>query len=449
MDNLNIKRPRNIVYIVVDCLRPDFIHSLGHKKDITPFIDELMKEGIYFDYCFSAGNNTVTAYPSILSSSHPFMFGGYSRFNPERKPIAEILKKDGFITAGFHSNPFLVNGTGYERGFDFFCDNITTQKRNKIKRVMDEESKIYKIVYRIYDFIFGHKKKPYTEAEELTEQVKNWINENFNSSFFLWVHYMDPHPPFVPPKRIMNGLIEEDIKKSELLNLWKKMEKTPDEISPLEIELIKKLYECEIRHVDKEIREIYKLLKEKDIAKDTTFIITADHGINFKEHNDLTISPKVYDEAIKVPLLLKLPNINKSFIDKRLVSLQDVCPTILDLVGIETPKEYNGIGLVGDRFNEFVISGTCNKKATGADFNKENMVVSIRNKNFKYIINNQLQKEEFYDLAIDREEKDNIINKNLKECVELKNKLNSWLGTIKSQKTEEEKIKESLGNIKI
>ena len=118
-------------------------------------------------------------------------------------------------------------------------------------------------------------------------------------------------------------------------------------------------------------------------------------------------------------------------------------------MGIETPKEYNGIGLVGDRFNEFVISGTCNKKATGADFNKENMVVSIRNKNFKYIINNQLQKEEFYDLAIDREEKDNIINKNLKECVELKNKLNSWLGTIKSQKTEEEKIKESLGNIKI
>ena len=139
MENRNIEKC-NVILITIDSLRTDHMSCYGYERKTTPNIDNFAQENILYTNAFANGHNTSTSFPAILSSTYPLMYpdstSSYSKsLSPERIMVAEILKKNGYLTAAFHSTPLLAEYYGYDRGFDIFQDlGASTTLEDKIAR---------------------------------------------------------------------------------------------------------------------------------------------------------------------------------------------------------------------------------------------------------------------------------------------------------------------------
>jgi arylsulfatase A-like enzyme len=111
-----MKKKPNIILITVDSLRADHLGYMGYGKGISPNIDKLAGESVVFNNAFAVGPVTPHSFPSILTSTYPLDYQGPRKIERPRKLISEVLKEKGFITAAFHSNAYLSNFFGYNRG---------------------------------------------------------------------------------------------------------------------------------------------------------------------------------------------------------------------------------------------------------------------------------------------------------------------------------------------
>ena len=117
------KKP-NIILITVDSLRSDHLGFMGYEKDISPNLDNLAQESSVFNQAFAVGPVTPHSFPSILTSTYPLDFQGPKKIDRPRRVISEILKEHGFLTVAFHSNAYLSDFFGYNKGWDYFEDII-------------------------------------------------------------------------------------------------------------------------------------------------------------------------------------------------------------------------------------------------------------------------------------------------------------------------------------
>ena len=115
----------NIILITVDCLRSDHLGCYGYTRNTSPNLDSLASEGALFLEAISNGGCTPCAFPSILASAlPPVTHEGIVRLLKQSTPLAELLKRAGYHTAGFQCNPFLTSFFGYDRGFDVFDSSL-------------------------------------------------------------------------------------------------------------------------------------------------------------------------------------------------------------------------------------------------------------------------------------------------------------------------------------
>ncbi|MFW9896747.1 MAG: sulfatase-like hydrolase/transferase, partial [Candidatus Thorarchaeota archaeon] len=115
----------NVIFITIDCLRPDFLGCLGNSRNLTPNIDKIAEEGITLTQVIANGPSTPFSFPSIFTSTYAMMNPGFPKISPSAQSITEILKKRGYITGGFHSNPYLSKIYNYDKFFDYFYDSIS------------------------------------------------------------------------------------------------------------------------------------------------------------------------------------------------------------------------------------------------------------------------------------------------------------------------------------
>lgn len=407
---------KNIVLLVIDSLRADHMSCYGYKRQTTPFIDTLAKKSLIFKNAFANGPKTRYSCPSFLSSTYPLLFleeAKTNKFHEGRKSIAEMLKKNGYETAAIHSNPYLSRFYGYNRGFDYFKDFLLEQieqvgnkmKKNKISKTLHELVKDSKTVFM--------KKLPYEDGEKINEEVFRWL-EKSNEPFFLWVHYMDVHTPYIPPNKFLENL---DLKKYNYIKkLWlgKKMGiKWREKIKDEEIKDYINLYDGCIRYVDWLIKKLISKLKEK--YDDTLFVITADHGEEFMEHGSLLHGEKLYDELLHVPLIFCGKDIEKKTIEKP-VSLISLIPTIFSFLGIQKNKWLQGENVF--EANDFIIAETIVESGTL----KNERITAYRNNEWKFIMKGN--ERELYNLKEDAGELNNLYNsKKYGEKVEMFEKI--------------------------
>ena len=179
----------NVVLITVDCLRADHMGCYGYKRDTTPFIDKISKEGIIFENAFANGPNTRHSVPSFLTSSYPLLFKDEAlgkKLHNGRKTIAEILKRNDYFTAAIHSNPYISKFYGYNRGFEYFNDFLLGQveddkKSNKISKIFNELIKGLKALLI--------KKLPHEDADTINNLAIKCLKNKGKKPFFLWLHY--------------------------------------------------------------------------------------------------------------------------------------------------------------------------------------------------------------------------------------------------------------------
>ncbi len=320
---LDPRRPSAIL-ISVDTLRADHLGCYGHQRGSTPTMDALAARGAVFLNAISTSSWTLPAHMSIFTSLLPAFHKlekggqlGSVRLDESEVTLAERLKASGYATAAFVAHPFLSAEWGFDRGFD---------------------------LYRRYS----------TGAEAQTDRAVLWLQwHQFhvsrglrNPEFFLFLHYIDPHEPYQAPVPYCqkyfpdyNGPLEPD---SKLVTMFRdKPFQTPDDHR-----YALALYDGEINYVDTQLARLFQTVGEFGQEDSTLVILTSDHGEEFKDHGSMGHKETLYDEQLKVPLIIVYPRAVVA--DQKIaapVSLVDIMPTVLDLTGGKPEEKAQGVSL--------------------------------------------------------------------------------------------------------
>jgi len=433
---------KNIIFITIDCLRADHLHCAGYKKNITPELDFLAKNGVLFTQAIANAPYTPYSVPSFLTSNMPPIKKNI------RETLAELLKKRGYVTAAFNPNPIVFStsfgGGMINKGFDTYEMLLSTKKKyilvieeirqNLMKRfrmAFNEKSRVHKIIFSLYDkaiktlpIILSPKQHLHIpSAEDVNKHAINWI-KNQKGKFFLWIHYMDVHEPYAPPNY-------ENQK--EMLYLITKYRDFPNMLTENEIQKLIDLYDLEIEYTDKAMSDLFKKLKELNCFDNSIIIISADHGDAFGEHGTLGHGGKfraqVYDEVIRVPLIVYGYKKKGVLIDRQ-VQLLDVAPTICEMIDIPMSASFFGESLFSSSEKGVIINSyPC---------------IAYRTDKHKLIINKLGDKEdELYDLKADPMEKKNIYDEKKK----LKNKMESEMIDLLEKYKKKKKLLDVKGSL--
>lgn len=402
------KQQKNVILLTIDTLRKDVIGCYGEGESYTPFLDSIQDKCVRFNNCQSVGPYTQASFPGILTSTYYFEFGREKQLSSKRTIISEVLKKGGFTTAGFHSNPFLSGFFGWNRGWNTFYDSMMDQ-------VSDHA--------------------PYILGDVINTKVDSWVkNHTVNDDytpFFLWAHYMDVHEPYVPKQEYI-ARIDSDLKinDDEMFQLFKDVVLPRDTSDVQKNELIKKLYLAHVLEVDDYAKQFFENLEALGVLKDSIVIITSDHGDEFGDHGSLSHDGRMYNELINVPLMIYDADCENNQVSDAIVSGVDIPPTIAKMFNLATPESYCGQPLLP--IENYISKGSFGEamgklqhKIQPSDrpayfYQEENFRISYRIEDGKW---------ELFDLSTDAAEQQNIIE-TAKEAADLKQKLNNQMHEI-------------------
>lgn len=353
----------NIVLIVMDTTRVDHLSCYTYQKKTTPHIDAFAKDALIYTNAYATASWTLPSIASILTGTYPGDHGAHriettetylpmNALDDTKTTLAELLKQAGYSTAGMVSCEFLTERFGMHQGFTHFDDTISsylfTLSTFGVVQFLNH-------FFPVLDYLSSKGLYGYSVAEQVNTSALSWLEENGREDpFFLFLHYFDPHHPYLPehlgthPKHIPDG-IEERYRK-DYVNYIDMERDLIDSVKwggkpllPDERDYLIGNYDREISELDKMIGEIFKKLQELDLYDTTLIIVTADHGESFGEHNLMLHGVHLYEETIHVPLLIKYPACDeqKGFIDYS-VSLTGIVPTICSYLSIPTPDVIQG-----------------------------------------------------------------------------------------------------------
>ncbi len=346
---------RNVVLVSIDTCRSDHLSCYGFEKETTPNIDSVAAEGILFENVVSPVPITLPAHISMLTGQIPPTHGvhdnAHYRLTEETTTLAELLGDHGFATGGFVSAFVLDRGFGIAQGFDTYQDRF-------VKTIRSE---------------FGNERR----GDETTRFALSWIDERKNEEFFLFLHFYDPHIKYDPPEPFATRFRGDP-------------------------------YSGEIAFADHCVGRVLKKLRDTGLSGSTLLIITGDHGEMLGEHGEDEHSYFIYEGAIKVPLIVKIPGKPGGARISDAVGLVDIVPTLCGLLDIDAPPGIDGedlTRLIDGRSRSpegrFIFSESLYPAEIGA-----NTLLGLSSTGWKYI---QTTRPELYDLRDDPGEENNLI----------------------------------------
>lgn len=361
----------NVILISAGALRADHLSCYGYERKITkpagaspgraewiktsPNLDTLAKEGSLFTHAFCQVPSTLPSTCSLLTSTYPSLHGVWEEgmtLEDKILTLAEVLKENGWSTAAFVGFPRFSPSSGLSRGFEYCYDCSVRKKELSGKEpVRDPKEEPEEDAQETME---EEKKDDSSQKEEevvfpiranlLNNALFDWLERNEFKKNFLWIHYFEPTRPYSPPPpfdtRFSTDFFED------------LPGKTKNAIRFLEEDKIREVYEGltaydgEIAFLDKEIWRLYLQLKRMGRLRDTLLVFTSAHGEGLGEHGWLGHEIFLYDEQIRVPLILMGPGIpRKKKLDGFVESI-DIAPTILAYLGLEGPPSFEGQGLI-------------------------------------------------------------------------------------------------------
>jgi arylsulfatase A-like enzyme len=318
----------DILLYVIDTLRADHMGSYGYERDTTPEIDAFAAENARYQNAYATSSWTKPSGASILSGLLPRNHRTATRtakLPDEVVTLGEILQAQGYYTAAFITNGALSESFGFPQGFDEFNrypENFETKK-------------IHARAANVNQKVFAFLDKYLQQAER--------------KPLFLLFWSTEPHDPYTPPEEFQNLFeIERFTPIDTPLKLLADIRHNGLEPSASQIEYIKTRYDQEIYSNDRAFGELVERLKGLGLYDKMMLILTADHGEEFFEHGGVGNGLTLYNEQIRIPLIVKSPLIAPGVYDE-LVQLTDIYPTILDALVLEEPYALDGISLIHPR----------------------------------------------------------------------------------------------------
>lgn len=328
-------RGPNVLLIVVDTLRADHLGAYGYPLETSPHLDRFAAQNLRFGFAISAAPWTSPSMASIFTAYYPTAHGVMDYVDAYHLPndaisddfvtLAEVFQRSGYTTWGITANAWVSAERGYAQGFD------------------------------------GFDTSDYATAPELNVRVFQRLAELRGSQpFFLYVHYMDPHPPHDPPRPLTQRFLEQQTRLPPERRLrgkaWRRHMAA---------------YDAEIFVLDQALGALFAELEQLGLYDELVIAFTADHGYPFAEHGADRHGYNLHNEDTHVPLLLKHGG-RMEEIDAT-VSTIDVYPTLLSAAGLEAPPGLQGVSLL-DRLDERVARGAFSEATVGPRNNQRSLV---------------------------------------------------------------------------
>jgi arylsulfatase A-like enzyme len=360
----------NVILISIDTLRADHLGIYGYSLNTSPNIDKLATNSFVFMNIKTQAPYTLPAHMSLFTSLYPSVhlvgeFDDNTSLNPNIKTLTQIFKNNGYYTAGFIDAPYVDSFYGFSRGFDFFDE----------RSVLNGDGGIANINQRVY---------------HLLENLKS-------KKFFLFLHYMDVHSPYDPPEEYIKVF---DWNYSGPVNLTQNYE---DQLIRMNLtnddwNYIKAGYDGSILYTDSYLGKLFSKIDEIGLRNNTVIIILSDHGEELNDHHSLGHGRTLFEEILHVPLIISVPNIYSGEIINQSGEIIDVAPTLLKLIGINIPSQFQGIDILNSAdTNRLIYSEKAMANLT-----------SIQDNDMKFIYNSTSDKIQQFELSSDSREQTNI-----------------------------------------
>ncbi|MFQ5840176.1 MAG: sulfatase [Candidatus Methylomirabilales bacterium] len=402
----------NLILIVVDTLRADRVSAYGYSRR-TPAMDRLAQDGTLFVNAIAQASWTKPSFASFFTSLYPSGHQTYRKLDvlPDRVlTLAETLAAGGYYTAAFLNNPNVSPAFNFQQGFleyHYLAPRYFFYATESISRLA-----LYGGLRLVRERFLSRWKYPehyYWDARKVTDRAISWFKDQPPQPFFLLLHYMDPHDPyFVHP---YNG---QGVARVHTPH--------PD---PAQAERLSALYDGEVAFLDEHLGRLFAFLRHARLYDGSVIVLTSDHGEEFYEHEGWWHGTTLYDEQIRIPLIIKPSggSANGRRVEEQVRSI-DVAPTLLEAASVPVSSAMQGQSLLG--------SARPGVEAVFAEVDFEgNSVRAIRRRDWKLIQANPgnprgLSPVELYRLERDPGERQDLAAdepERARELVELLNRL--------------------------
>ena len=414
----------NVLFLLVDTLRADHVGAYNEMDIYTPNMDMLAKEGLLFEQSYAQASWTRPSGMSIFTSRIPSGHGTQTKAAaaPEEAVLfTEVLHDAGVRTAGLANNINLTATFNLDQGYDAFLYTEPDYPLYGSESVFGLT--LYKVLEKVLARLGSDSNRSvysyYQPADTLFSHAKGFLKNNGSNPWMLYLHLMEPHDPYFEHPILKGG--EQEYSG---VAYGRKEHEHPD---PSKTAEIKDLYKQEVEFLDRKLGEFFQYLKEQNLYENTWIVLVSDHGEEFHEHGGFWHGTTLYDEVLRVPLLIKTPVSGpKNLRVPWQVRGIDIAPTITAALNIAADSSWEGQNLLSeaallalkapDQVGSDCVSSREHPldRIVVAENNFEgNVLSSLRMRGFKYITANEdnnrnLKAEELYDITSDTVEQKNI-----------------------------------------
>ncbi len=379
-------KAEKMIFVVIDALRADRLGCYGFPQATSPTIDAIAKEGVLFETLHAASPWTAPSFGSLFTGVSPTVHGAGQMLIKGTKggtslmgvtvggirkglpTVAEMLPKNT-VKGGFVTNAFLSDKLGFARGFDDY------DHRNAS-------------IYR------------YRTADEITQKAMAWLQTHKDDSFFLLLHYFDPHMKYDPPAQYVKQFASD--KPPRLSAPFVDHNGARDgSLNPNEREkrFIRGLYNGEVRFVDDQLARLKTALTEMGLWDRTWLVITSDHGEEHFEHGSFEHGHAYEEEVTRVPLIIRAPGGTWQAGTRIASSVRhvDIPPTLLALYGEDARPHFEGQSLL-----PLILNGAREDRVAFMEYNLfHGQQVALFDGRYKFIWDTRTEKGFYYDLLQD------------------------------------------------
>lgn len=349
----------NLIAIISDTLRRDFLGCYGNTWVQTPNIDALARESIVLDRCFTGSFPTMPMRADFLTGKYVFQNIGWAPLPPRTPTLQGILRNNAYVTMMVTDHTqMLAPGMNYHQGFDgvewirgqasdaWVTDPITIPWPCAKEKLRQPEN----WVLRYYRNISRRR----TEADWFSPQTftraMEWLDRNYtHEKFFLFIDTFDVHEPWTPPQWYVD-LYDPGYQGEKVV--YPRYDKS-DYLTPAEIKHVRALYAGTITMLDRWLGRFLQKVRDMGLWDKSVILFTADHGWIHGEHGLMgkhtVLEPKkgwpFYQEVSRIPFILRVPGWQNGVRSNLLAQPVDMMPTLLDILHLPAPDGIHGRSL--------------------------------------------------------------------------------------------------------
>jgi len=424
---VDIQAKPDLIVLLLDAASAFFFECLGGRKAVTPAVDAFSREAVVFRHAVTPAPYTLPAVGSLMTGQVPDRHGVVWNANRDGVNLklssktltaASLLKAQGYSTYGVVTNPNAAGLYGFATGFDQFEELFSDPD------------------------LWDEGVDPAAAIEKAKALIQKHKKEN-DSPFYLYLHLFQPHAPYTPPETFVSrftgpyeGIVDG---KRPVIDGFK--DKGEPQLSTEDFDHLRDLYAANLAYVDEGTGELLDWMRAEGYYNDALIVVCSDHGEAFGEHDSIEHGHHLYEEALRIPLMIKYPDAR--FAGKKVddaVCLTDLPHTLVAAGGADPlVLGEDGIDLT-TRLNDST-SWPDRVLSARSDIYKPSF--SLRWRGYQYIYDTLSRRSELYFLPDDPAQQNNIVNTHRVTAGYLRTELCRYFAALaKEEKGERVKVDE-------